>query len=246
MLQGNDLAATEVLEQGIDLFELCGDAIGRAPAELYLATAVWEDQQRTHDLLLSAIAAFDRGDDSPWQFWMSLLYFNLWGLQHGDHDEAEPFAQRLGLLGAESGDAITKAHASEVFGLRSHFSDDADKARRHLLEAVRNYRQASFTVTCFGHCLDHVSMWTLHHGDTEQAVMLLGSAEALRRDHVGAPAPAADRVWHDSAKDTARERLAATTFERRLDEGRNLEPDHAGDLATAVLLAPALAVDAEV
>jgi hypothetical protein len=92
-------------------------------------------------------------------------------------------------------------------------------------------------VTCFGHCLDHVSMWTLHHGDTEQAVILLGSAEALRRDHVGAPAPAAERVWHGRAKDTARERLGATTFERRFDEGRNLDPDRAGDLATAVLLA---------
>ena len=222
MLQGNDLAATEVLEQSIDLFELCGDAIGRAPAELYLATAVWEDQQRTHDLLLSAIAAFDHGDDPPWQFWMSLFYFNLWGLQHGNHAEAEPFAQRLGLLGAESGDAITKAHASEVFGLRSHFSDDADNARRHLLEAVRNYRQASFTVTCFGHCLDHVSMWTLHHGDTEQAVLLLGSAEALRRDHVGAPAPAADRVWHDERE--GHRTRAAGSDDLRAAIGRRSQP----------------------
>jgi predicted ATPase/DNA-binding SARP family transcriptional activator len=246
MLQGNDLAATEALEQSIELFELCGDAIGKAPAEHYLASAVWEDQQRSHDLLLSAIAAFEHSDDPPWQFWMSLFYFNLWGLQHGKHGEAEPFAHRLAQLGTESGDAITNAHASEVFGLRSHFGGDPDNARRHLLEAVRNYRQAGFTVTCFGHCLDHVSLWTIHHGDTEQAVLLLGSAEALRRDHVGAPAPAAERVWHDSAKNTARERLGPTIFERRLDEGRNLEPEHAGDLATAVLLNPAFAVEAAV
>ena len=168
---------------------------------------------------------------------MSLFYFNLWGLQHDNHDEAEPFAHRLAQLGTESGDAITNAHASEIFGLRSHFGGDPDKARRHLLEAVRSYRHAGFTVTCFGHCLDHVSMWTLHHGDTEQAVVLLGSAEALRRDHVGAPAPAADRVWHDSAKETARKKLGTMAFERRLAEGRKLEPEHAGDLATAVLLA---------
>ena len=37
MLQGNDLAATEVLEQGIDLFELCGDDVGRAlPSSIWL------------------------------------------------------------------------------------------------------------------------------------------------------------------------------------------------------------------
>jgi predicted ATPase/DNA-binding SARP family transcriptional activator len=241
MLQGDDLAATQALEQSIELFEVCGDDVGKAPAEHYLATAVWADQQRSHDLLLSAIAAFERSNDPPWQFWMALFYFNLWGLQHGAHGETEPFAQRLARLGTESGDAITNAHASEVFGLRSYFSEDADGARRHLLEAVRRYRQAGFTVTCFGHCLDHVSLWTMNHGDAEQAVLLLGSAEALRRDHVGAPAPAAERVWHDSAKNVARERLGATTFERRFNEGRNLEPEHAGDLATAVLLA----VDAE-
>ena len=236
MLQGSDATACDALERSIELFETIDDGPGQARAQLYLATAVWDEPQRARRLLASAIETLGRSDAACWQYWMSLFLVNLWDLQHGDPADAAPFAAKLVRLGQTSGDAITKAHGSEVAGLRAHFAGSAEVARTELAGAVNHYRTTGFRVSCFAHCLDHIALWTLDQGDPDRATILLGSAEALRGDHVGAPAPAAERHWHDEAKAAAMQCLGEPGFARRLSEGHRIEPDQAGDLATAILM----------
>lgn len=238
MLQGDDAAARIALERSIELSESAGDGSGRAHAQLYLATAIWEETERARQLLTSAVNELSTVDTSAWQYWMSLYLLNLWDLQHGDPSDAEPFARTLVTLGDESGDAITRAHGSEVLGLRAHFAGFPDIARSELFEAVSAYRHTGFGVSCFAHCLDHISLWTLEQGDARRAAILLGAAEALRGDHVGAPAPAAEKFWHDQAKTAAKSQLGEKLFDRRFHDGHQTEPSQAGDLASAILLAP--------
>ncbi|MGI9624963.1 MAG: BTAD domain-containing putative transcriptional regulator [Acidimicrobiales bacterium] len=236
MLQGDDPTARSALERSIELFDTVDDDLGQARARLYLATAVWQEPPRARELLSSAIDTLGTMGPTCWQHWMALFLLNLWDLQHGDPADTATFARTLVELGEESGDAITKAHAAEVAGLRAHFGGSPKLARSELSAAVGDYRRAGFRVSCFAHCLDHVSLWTLEEGDPAHAAILLGSAEALRGDHVGAPAPAAELHWHDEAKLRTRKRLGEGDFERCFGQGLQTEPEQAGDLATAMLL----------
>jgi len=186
-------------------------------------------------LLASAVETLGEGNDQSWHYWMCLFLSNLWELQFGDSARGDELADLLDQFAERSDDGMARAHASEIHALRAHFAGESEDARIHLVGALGHYRQMGLRASCFAHCLDHIALWTLDDGDASHATSLLGSAEALRQDHVGAPAPAAERLWHDQAKETARKELGDAGFELTLARGRDTQPEHAADLASAVL-----------
>ena len=191
---------------------------------------------RVRELLAEASATLATSDDANFQQWMTLFLQNLWEIQFGSLEDSEYLAVQLSELAEKNDDAITSAHVSEVYALRAHFGDEPEPARHRLIEAIGHYRKTEFRVTCFAHCLDHISLWALDQGDAASAATLLGSAEALRSDHVGSAAPAFEKVWHDQAKQRAVEELGTEVFDRRFQEGCETEAQRAADMASAVLI----------
>ncbi len=239
MIQGDAEAAVPVLERSLDLFETVDDPPGRAWAQQVLATALWGPSKAglVRQLLTSAVNTFQAisGTDPRYREVAGLFMLALWELQFGEPSAAERFAPQLERLGEQSGVAIIKAHAAELYGLTAHFANDQDQVQARFVEAVGHYRQAGFPLQCFAHCLDHIALWTLNQGHPDRAATLLGSVEAIRE--IAISIPAFERIWHSQATTAAREQLGASTFERHFQEGRQTGPEEAAQLASATLLA---------
>jgi non-specific serine/threonine protein kinase len=236
-LQGDAEAAVPFLERSLDLFETVDDPPGRAGAQQVLAVTLWglSEPERVRQLLTSALETFQaiRGPGTGYRKMACLFILGLWELQFGEPSDTERFAPQLERLGEQSGVALIKAHAAELYGLTAHFADGQERAQARFVEAVGHYREAGFPLQCFAHCLDHIALWTLNQGHPDRAATVLGSVEALRE--VGRAIPPFERIWHDQATTAAREQLGATTFERHFQEGRQMGPEEAAVLASAIL-----------
>jgi predicted ATPase/class 3 adenylate cyclase len=237
MLQGDAEAAVPVLERSLDLFETVDDPPDRAMAQFYLAVVLWGPSRArlVRQLLTSALETFEaiRAPGPGYREMAGLMMLALWELQFGEPSDAERFAPQLERLGKQSGVALIKAHAAELYGLTAHFANDHEQAQVRFVEAVGHYRQAGFPFQCFAHCLDHIVLWTLNEGRPDRAAALLGVVEALRD---GTAIPPFERIWHDQVTTAAREQLGASTFERHFQKGRQTGPEDAAVLASAALL----------
>jgi hypothetical protein len=190
---------------------------------------------RVRQLLEDGCQTLAAGDDPGWQYWMGLFMASLWEHQYGSPVQANSVTSELALLGTRSGDPIIQAHAAEAFAFGSQLAEDSTSARTRLLEALGHHTETGFRLSCFAHCLDHISLWIVDQGQAERAATLLGSSEALRADHVGVSAPAFIRHWHEAAKQRAAEHLVAAAFEQSFAEGRRTEPERAAEIAYLVL-----------
>jgi predicted ATPase/class 3 adenylate cyclase len=238
MFQGDVEAAVPVLERSLELFDTLEDPGSRAGAQLFLANAWWgrSEPGRARQLLISALETFEAVREFGPRYFISLFALALWELQFGDPSDAERIASQLERVGEQSGAAMVKAHATELYGLRAHFAGDQGKAQTRFVETIGHYREAGFPLQCFAHCLGHIALWTLDQGRPERAASLLGLVEMLREKHVGTTTPPFERIWHDQAATEARQQLGAATFERHFQEGRQAGPKDAAEIALATLL----------
>lgn len=234
--QGKAAAAVPVLEQSLELFKTVDDPAGQAWAQHRLGIALWgtPKPERVHQLLTSGLATFQAIRD-PAGTVRSLFALSLWEFENGDPSAAEDLAFQMERLGEQSGAEIIKAHAAEVHALGAHFANAPEQAQARFVEAIGHYRKAG-VVQCIAHCMEHIALWALKEGHPDRAATLLGSAEALREEHVGTSVPPFERVWSDRAKITTREQLSASAFERHFQEGRQAGPAQAVELASAALL----------
>ncbi|MBW3666572.1 MAG: tetratricopeptide repeat protein, partial [Actinobacteria bacterium] len=228
-------AAIGTLERSLELFEEIEDPRNQAYAQHMLGIALWDRQEpeRARDLNQRALEIFEEIGETA-GIHRTLFLLGLWELGFGDAESASELAERQGALAEQSKVPIVKAHAAEFFGLTAHFRNDHEAARRHFLEALGHFRQVG-RIQCLVHYLGHLSRWALTDGRSDYAASLLGSAEALRREHLAGKGPVFERIWNETAMEEAREALGLDQFDRFFQEGAANDPDEAIDLVEAVL-----------
>ena len=232
---GDTEGAIRTLERSLELFEEIDDPRNQALAQHVLGIALWDHQkpERARELNRHALEIFEEIGESAGMH-RTLFLLGLWELRFGDAEAASELAERQAALGEQTGVPIIKAHAAELFGLIAHFRNDHEAARRHFLEALEHFRRVG-RIQCLGHYLAHLSLWALAEGRSPDAASLLGSAEALRREHLAGKGPAFERMWNETAMGEAREALGPDQFERFFQEGTANDADEATDLVEAVL-----------
>jgi predicted ATPase/class 3 adenylate cyclase len=206
--------------QAAAIFERLGDLRNKGWAQYFEALGIAgkpEGRERARKLALNLIEVFGNLHDD-----FGLAYaLCIASVFATEQDEAEHAASASVRLFRELGAGVGLAHALEATALAALRTGGFSVARRALPEAL-GYLADAENLGCTAHCLEAVAALLVDTGRLEEAALMLGAAEGLRREIHQAKL----RAWELQGLERALRGLAAADdiepLEAARSEGRQL------------------------
>jgi non-specific serine/threonine protein kinase len=225
-----DQAATFV-ETSLVIFKSLGDISGMAQANAIMGIIkVFQGEREKGIKMLEECRKTFQETGDEWQAARALLYIADTYNREGDHKKADLLSQECLSLFTKLGDSWGIAFASGVAGEIAREEGDLIQAKAYFRDNLAFLWQHGLKGE-ISYPLETLALIEISEQNYKHGLYLWGAAEVFRKQ-ANAPLPPAYQSDYQKYLTVAQDKLGETAYSEFLEQGRNLAPADAINLAT--------------